>query len=64
MAAVSTDRTITAWVPLRDTPAEMGPLTFAVGSHRSGYGHALAISDESEAALDGFVAVLWSATDA
>jgi ectoine hydroxylase-related dioxygenase (phytanoyl-CoA dioxygenase family) len=53
---VSTDRTITAWVPLQDTPAEMGPLTFAVGSHRSGYGRTLQISDESEAALDALVA--------
>jgi ectoine hydroxylase-related dioxygenase (phytanoyl-CoA dioxygenase family) len=52
---LSTDRTVTAWVPLQDTPAELGPLTFAVGSHRSGFGHTLAISDESEAALDVFV---------
>jgi len=53
---LSTDRTVTVWVPLQDTPADMGPLTFAAGSHRSGYGRDLEISDESEAALDAFVA--------
>lgn len=53
---LSTDRTITAWVPLQDTPAEMGPLAFATGSHRSDYGRELAISDESEERLERFVA--------
>jgi ectoine hydroxylase-related dioxygenase (phytanoyl-CoA dioxygenase family) len=52
---LSTDRTVTAWVPLQDTPAALGPLTFAAGSHRSGYGRTLEISDESEARLDEFV---------
>jgi ectoine hydroxylase-related dioxygenase (phytanoyl-CoA dioxygenase family) len=53
---LSSDRTITAWVPLQDTSADMGPLTFAVSSHRSGFGRTLAISDESHAAIDEFVA--------
>ncbi|WP_406047750.1 phytanoyl-CoA dioxygenase family protein [Kribbella sp. NBC_00889] len=52
---LSTDRTVTAWIPLQDTPTELGPLTFAAGSHRSGYGRELEISDESEAKLDTFV---------
>jgi ectoine hydroxylase-related dioxygenase (phytanoyl-CoA dioxygenase family) len=52
---LSTDRTVTVWVPLQDTPAELGPLTLAAGSHRSGYGRELEISDESEARLDEFV---------
>ncbi|MCW3844896.1 phytanoyl-CoA dioxygenase family protein [Micromonospora yasonensis] len=52
---LSTDRTVTAWVPLQDTPAELGPLTFAAGSHRSQYGRELAIGDESEAHLEAFV---------
>ena len=52
---LSSDRTVTVWVPLQDTPAELGPLTLAAGSHRSGYGRELAISDESEARLDAFV---------
>ena len=34
----------------------MGPLTFAVGSHRSSDGRELLISDESERALADFVA--------
>lgn len=49
---LSTDRTITAWIPLQETPAPMGPLGFAKGSHRFTLGRDLAISDESEAALD------------
>jgi ectoine hydroxylase-related dioxygenase (phytanoyl-CoA dioxygenase family) len=53
---LSTDRTVTAWVPLQDTPPDLGPLTFAAASHRSAYGRTLAISDESEVALDAFIA--------
>jgi hypothetical protein len=53
---LSSDRTVTVWVPLQDTPADLGPLTFAAGSHRSTRGRELAISDESEARLDAFVA--------
>ncbi|SDL75092.1 phytanoyl-CoA dioxygenase family protein [Nonomuraea jiangxiensis] len=48
---LATDRTVTAWIPLQDTPAEMGPLAFAAGSHRFEYGRDLPISDESERAL-------------
>jgi ectoine hydroxylase-related dioxygenase (phytanoyl-CoA dioxygenase family) len=47
----SSDRTITVWLPLQDTPVELGPLEFARGSHRFEYGRNLPISDESEAAL-------------
>jgi len=53
---LSTDKTITAWIPLQDTPAQMGPLTFAAGSHRSTHGRELRISDDSEQALADFVA--------
>ncbi|MEM9380987.1 MAG: phytanoyl-CoA dioxygenase family protein, partial [Planctomycetota bacterium] len=45
---LTTDRAITAWVPLVDVPAEMGPLAFASGSHRFEDGRDLAISDESD----------------
>lgn len=45
---LSSDRVCTAWIPLQDTPAEMGPLSFAVGSHRMTVGRDLEISDESE----------------
>ncbi len=48
---LATDRTITVWVPLQQTPAEMGPLAFAAGSHRFQYGRDLPISDESERRL-------------
>jgi ectoine hydroxylase-related dioxygenase (phytanoyl-CoA dioxygenase family) len=47
----STDRCVTIWAPLQDTPIEMGPLTFAAGSHRFDYGRDMAISDESEATM-------------
>jgi ectoine hydroxylase-related dioxygenase (phytanoyl-CoA dioxygenase family) len=53
---LSTDRTVTAWIPLQDTPAEMGPLTLAAGSHRSPDGRELLISDESEQAFADSVA--------
>jgi ectoine hydroxylase-related dioxygenase (phytanoyl-CoA dioxygenase family) len=45
---LSTDRTITAWVPLQAVPAELGPLAFAVGSQQMLSGRHLEISDESE----------------
>ncbi|WP_432970825.1 phytanoyl-CoA dioxygenase family protein [Dactylosporangium sp. CA-233914] len=48
---LATDRSVTVWIPLQETPPEMGPLAFARGSHRFSYGRDLPISDESEAAL-------------
>lgn len=48
---LATDRVCTVWVPLQETPPDMGPLAFATGSHRFEFGRDLAISDESEAAL-------------
>ncbi|NED97860.1 phytanoyl-CoA dioxygenase family protein [Phytoactinopolyspora alkaliphila] len=48
---LSTDRACTVWVPLQETPHEMGPLEFAAGSHRFEYGRDLPIGDESESAL-------------
>ena len=45
---LATDRTITAWIPLQETPLDMGPLEFSAGSHRILEGRELAISDESE----------------
>ena len=48
---VSSDRTITAWVPLQETPSAMGPLEFAEKSHRLQAGRDLEISDESEKTL-------------
>jgi ectoine hydroxylase-related dioxygenase (phytanoyl-CoA dioxygenase family) len=55
---VSSNKIITAWVPLQDTPSEMGPLAFCEKSHRFQIGRDLEISDESEltlkAALNSF----------
>lgn len=48
---LSSDKTVTVWVPLQETPAEMGPLSFARGSQKFEFGRDLPISDESEVAL-------------
>jgi|SRR6185437_13434189 len=48
---VSNDNVVTAWVPLQDTPIEMGPLAFCKQSHQFSYGRDLEISDESEMTL-------------
>lgn len=48
---LSSDRTVTVWVPLQRTPIEMGPLSFAKGSQHMEFGRDLQISDESEAKL-------------
>ncbi len=48
---LSSDRTCTVWIPLQETPLQMGPLTFAQGSHRFEFGRDMRISDESERAL-------------
>ena len=45
---LDSDKTITAWIPLQDTPLEMGPLEFSSGSHIIKDGRDLAISDDSE----------------
>ena len=49
---LSTDKTITAWIPLQFTPLEMGPLEFSAGSHQIVSGRELAISDESERLIE------------
>lgn len=53
---LSSDRMITVWLPLQETPLEMGPLTFAAGSHRSIDGRDLDLGDASDAALAEVVA--------
>lgn len=45
---LETDKTITAWMPLQETPLEMGPLEFSAASHHIVTGRDLMISDESE----------------
>jgi ectoine hydroxylase-related dioxygenase (phytanoyl-CoA dioxygenase family) len=48
---VDSDKTVTAWVPLQDTPLALGPLAFSEKSHRLQAGRDLEISDESEMTL-------------
>lgn len=49
---LDTTNTITMWMPLIDIDVELGMLTFASGSHRSGFVENIAISDESEKKLE------------
>ena len=48
----ATERCCPVWIPLQDTPLEMGPLAFSEGSHCVTDGRDLNISDESEARID------------
>lgn len=49
---LASDRTITVWIPLQDTPLSMGPLEFSAGSQRLTWGRDLAISDDSQQLLE------------
>ncbi len=49
---VSSDKTVTAWVPLQAITLDMGPLEFSAGSDKILSGRELAISDESEALIN------------
>jgi ectoine hydroxylase-related dioxygenase (phytanoyl-CoA dioxygenase family) len=49
---MSSDRSVTAWVPLQSTPLEMGPVAFAPASHRLQIGRDLAIGDQSQQVLE------------
>lgn len=52
---LSTNNTITMWMPLIDIDEEMGMLTFASGSHKNGSIKNIAISDESETELNEYI---------
>jgi ectoine hydroxylase-related dioxygenase (phytanoyl-CoA dioxygenase family) len=45
---LQTDKTITAWIPLQETPREMGPLEFSAASHHIVDGRELEIGEQSE----------------
>jgi ectoine hydroxylase-related dioxygenase (phytanoyl-CoA dioxygenase family) len=45
---LETEKTVTAWIPLQETPLELGPLEFSAGSHQIVEGRDLEIGDESE----------------
>lgn len=49
---LSTNNTVTMWMPLINIDEEMGMLTFASGSHEGGFVENVAISDASEAMLE------------
>ena len=53
---LSTNNTVTMWMPLIDIEEDMGMLTFASGSHIAGSVKNIAISDESEAELNAHIA--------
>ncbi|WP_460671165.1 phytanoyl-CoA dioxygenase family protein [Larkinella ripae] len=48
---LSSPKTATVWIPLQDTPMEMGPLAFAEQSQSVEIGRNMEISDESESVL-------------
>ncbi|MEH6993535.1 phytanoyl-CoA dioxygenase family protein [Neobacillus drentensis] len=65
-----TDKTITMWMPIVPITEEMGSMTFASGSQKSGYVSKIEISDESHRTLEqyiegkGFEKVTYGAMDA
>jgi ectoine hydroxylase-related dioxygenase (phytanoyl-CoA dioxygenase family) len=52
---LDTDKTITMWMPLVPIPEEVGTMTFASGSHHSGYISKVEISDESHKTLGQYI---------
>ena len=50
---LASDKSITVWIPLQETPLSWGPLEFSAGSHRLSSGRNLKISDESQDFLEG-----------
>jgi ectoine hydroxylase-related dioxygenase (phytanoyl-CoA dioxygenase family) len=52
---LDTIHTVTMWMPLVDVSVEMGALTFASGSHKTGFQGHVAISDESHDRFDQLV---------
>jgi ectoine hydroxylase-related dioxygenase (phytanoyl-CoA dioxygenase family) len=53
---LSSEKTITMWMPLEDIDADPGSMTFASGSHLIPRAADVVISDESEAWFESFVA--------
>ena len=48
---LSTDKTVTVWIPLQKTDLELGPLEFSAQSQTLEEGRTLKISDDSEAVI-------------
>lgn len=53
---LASDNTITVWVPMQETPLEMGPLEFSAKSHELNEGRDLKISDDSETMIEEVLA--------
>ncbi len=49
---LTSDKSITAWIPLQEISLEMGALEYSAGSHRLEVGRDAPISDESESLID------------
>ena len=49
---LSSEKSVTAWIPLHAVPLENGPLMFSIGSQRIKAGRDLEISDDSEKTID------------
>lgn len=49
---LSSDRTVTVWIPLQETTFELGPLEFSAGSFKLTEGRDKEISDESQSFLE------------
>lgn len=52
---MSSNMSVTAWIPLQATPMEMGPLSFARASHLKEIARDMAISDDSEKQIQAAV---------
>jgi len=52
---LSSDKTVTAWIPLQETPMELGPLEFSAKSFEITEGRDKEIGDESQAYLDNIL---------
>ena len=52
---LSSNRTVTVWIPLQETPLPLGPLEFSAGSQALSVGRDLKISDESQQVLEGLL---------
>jgi ectoine hydroxylase-related dioxygenase (phytanoyl-CoA dioxygenase family) len=49
---MTTEKSVTAWIPLHAVPLEHGPLSFSVGSQRIKIGREMEISEDSERQMD------------
>jgi ectoine hydroxylase-related dioxygenase (phytanoyl-CoA dioxygenase family) len=49
---LATDKCVTAWIPLQETPLKMGPLAFSAGSDKLTEGRNLPISDDSQVLIE------------